>query len=110
MKKLTWLRCPEVKQGYRHSWQSYVLYVDPEGAPDTRNNIMEKLQLKGISTRPGTHAVHMLGYYKQRYSLNDDMFPNARDCNDNSMAIPLHNKMTLDDVKYVIDALCSLEQ
>jgi dTDP-4-amino-4,6-dideoxygalactose transaminase len=69
---------------------------------------MEILQAQGIATRPGTHAVHMLGYYRDRFGLRPDDFPGARDCNDHTMAIPLHNKMTRDDYEYVVAALREL--
>ncbi|MBL8439886.1 MAG: DegT/DnrJ/EryC1/StrS family aminotransferase [Betaproteobacteria bacterium] len=102
---IDWLRAPVVPQDGQHAWQAYVLYVDPAKAPTSRNDIMERLQTLGISTRPGTHAVHMLRYYAQRYQLHPDDFPAARDCNDNTMAIPLHNRMTDADYAYVVDAL-----
>jgi perosamine synthetase len=102
---IDWLRAPVVPQDGQHAWQAYVLYVDPAKAPTSRNDIMERLQTLGVSTRPGTHAVHMLGYYAQRYQLHPDDFPAARDCNDNTMAIPLHNRMTDADYAYVVDAL-----
>ena len=35
-----------------------------------RNIWMDKLQKQGISTRPSTHAVHMLKFYKKKYNLN----------------------------------------
>ena len=67
--------------------------------------MMEVLQQRGIATRPGTHAVHMLGYYQKHYGLKPDDFPGARDCDRHSMAIPLHNRMSAEDQAYVIDAL-----
>jgi dTDP-4-amino-4,6-dideoxygalactose transaminase len=70
---------------------------------------MEVLQSKGISTRPGTHAVHMLGLYRQKLRLTPDDFPIARDCDRYSMAIPLHNRMTAEDFDYVVDAIKKLE-
>ena len=73
-----------------------------------RNDIMERLQAKGISTRPGTHAIHMLGYYRERFGCQVDDLPGARDCDRNTMAIPLHNRMTAEDYAYVADALLSL--
>ncbi|HTA63323.1 MAG TPA: DegT/DnrJ/EryC1/StrS family aminotransferase, partial [Bacteroidia bacterium] len=63
LKDIVWIRTPEVKEGYKHGWQSYVVYIDETKSPLKRNEIMEKLQQMGISTRPGTHAPHMLGYY-----------------------------------------------
>lgn len=105
---LNWLRMPEEPAGGRHAWQSFVCMIDPIEAPITRNEIMDRLQAKGISTRPGTHAVHMLGYYRERFGFSAEDFPSARACNDHSMAIPLHNRMSSDDFAYVVDALYQL--
>lgn len=102
---IEWLHPPMIPEDGRHAWQAYVLYVDPVAAPLARNTIMERLQAEGVATRPGTHAVHMLGYYAQRYHLRPDDYPGARDCNDCTMAIPLHNRMTEADYHYVVDVL-----
>lgn len=105
---LGWLRAPVTPQGYGHGWQSYVCYVDEERSPMTRNAMMESLQARGISTRPGTHAVHMLGLYRGKYDLVPDDFPGARDCDRYSMALPLHNRMSADDYANVVASLRSL--
>lgn len=105
---ISWLRLPQEPEQGRHGWQSFVTYVDPELAPMLRNEIMEYLQEKGVSTRPGTHAVHMLGLYKGKYGISSDDYPAARDCNDNTMAIPLHNRMVEADYQYVVDMIRQL--
>jgi dTDP-4-amino-4,6-dideoxygalactose transaminase len=66
---------------------------------------MDRLQQKGVATRPGTHAVHLLGYYRERFGLQPDDYPGARDCDANTMAIPLHNRMSPEDYAYVVDSL-----
>jgi dTDP-4-amino-4,6-dideoxygalactose transaminase len=73
-----------------------------------RNEIMEHLQELGISTRPGTHAVHMLAYYREKYGLKAADYPGAQTANDCSMAIPLHNRMVSEDYQYVVKALKAL--
>jgi perosamine synthetase len=105
---IEWLRTPVTPDGYSHGWQAYVCYIDESKAPMPRNEIMEFLQANGVSTRPGTHAIHMLGLYKERFGLTADDFPGARDCDLYSMAIPLHNKMTEEDYRYVADLIKSL--
>lgn len=105
---LPWLHMPIFPEGGGHAWQAFVTYVDPHQAPLPRNEIMERLQSKGVSTRPGTHAVHMLGYYRERFGLKIDDFPGARDCDANTMAIPLHNRMSEEDYQYVVGALHDL--
>lgn len=106
--ELPWLRLPARRDGDQHAWQSFVTRVDPASAPASRNEIMAALAARGIATRPGTHAVHMLGHYARTYGHQPDDFPGARDANDNSMAIPLHNRMSRDDCAYVVEVLKSL--
>jgi len=103
-----WLRMPVFPENGTHAWQAFVTYVDPQKAPMPRNGIMEHLQAAGISTRPGTHAVHMLGYYRDRFGFKQDDYPGARDCDANTMAIPLHNRMTKEDYAYIVETLHAL--
>jgi len=105
---IDWLRLPEEPAGMRHGWQAFVTYVHPQRAPMPRNTLMEHLQERGIATRPGTHAVHLLGYYRERFGFAPEDFPAARDCNDQTMAIPLHNRMSREDYEYVAAALREL--
>lgn len=102
---LPWLQLPKPPQDGGHAWQSFVTLVRLDKAPLRRNAIMEHLQQRGIATRPGTHAVHMLDFYVTKFDFRPDDYPGARECNDSSMAIPLHNKMTSADYRYVVDAL-----
>lgn len=102
---IAWLRMPQRPADGKHAWQAFVTTVDPVRAPLPRNQIMERLQQQGIATRPGTHAVHLLGYYRERFGLQPDDLPGARDCDAHTMAIPLHNRMSAEDYAYVVEAL-----
>jgi dTDP-4-amino-4,6-dideoxygalactose transaminase len=108
LKEIPWMRTPAVADGYKHGWQSYVTFIDESIAPLKRNDIMEVLQQKGIATRPGTHAVHMLGAYASMFNIKPNDFPGAFACDQYSMSIPLHNKMVKEDFDYIIAALKSI--
>ena len=105
---VNWLRPPAHPEDYAHGWQAYVCTVDETKSPLPRNRVMDLLQSKGISTRPGTHAVHMLGLYRKKFGFKADDFPGARDCDRYSMAIPLHNRMEAEDYEYVVNMLKEL--
>jgi perosamine synthetase len=107
LKDIIWLRTPQVPEGYKHGWQSYVVFIDEQKSPLKRNDMMEVLQQKGISTRPGTHAVHMLGAYANAFTIKPEDFPGAFAADQYSMSIPLHNKMVKEDFDYIIEALHS---
>ena len=107
LSEVDWLQLPQIPTEGQHAWQSFVTLVDAQTAPMSRNQLMERLQLSGISTRPGTHAVHMLGYYRDRFGFQPSDYPGAQLANDQSMAIPLHNQMTPDDYRYVVETIKS---
>lgn len=108
LRDIEWLSLPEFSIDYNHGWQSFVTLVDESKSSFSRNEIMEKLQEMGISTRPGTHAVHMLSFYAKNYKITPEDFPGAQIANDYSMSIPLHNRMVAEDFQYIVQTLKSL--
>lgn len=108
LKDIPWLRLPTQPENCAHSWQAFVCFVEEEKAPISRNAMMEKLFKKGISTRPGTHAVHSLGLYKQMYGIKPEDYPSAYLCQNATIALPLHNRMDQSDYNYVIEAVLNL--
>lgn len=105
LSSIPWIRTPFIPEGYKHGWQSYVLFIDETKSPMKRNDLMELLQQKGISTRPGTHAVHMLGFYAKSFNIKPSDYPGAYAANEYSMSIPLHNRMVKEDYEYIVNAL-----
>jgi len=102
LKDIPWLSTPKTPAGYKHGWQSYVTFVDETKAPMKRNDIMEYLQQNGNSTRPVTHAVHMLDVYAKMYDIKPSDYPSAFAADQFSMSIPMHNEMKKEDFDYII--------
>ena len=84
-----------------HAYQSYVIRI-LEGGRKHRNDVMATLAEKQIQTRPGTHAVHRLGYYKNKYGLRPEQFPNAALAEDTTITLPIFPGMTEDDQQRVV--------
>jgi dTDP-4-amino-4,6-dideoxygalactose transaminase len=113
--KLTWLKTPVRPEGYGHGYQSYPCLFQPEPivaqavkrVNAKRNEWMDRLQQAGISTRPATHAVHMLTYYREKYGLKAEDFPMAFAANDCSISLPLFHGMTEAEQQYVIENVLS---
>jgi perosamine synthetase len=101
---IDWLQTPAVPDGYQHGWQSYVTLVRPDGGRD-RNEVMRQLHAVGVASRPGTHAVSELGLYRERLGLTVGQFPVAAFLARQTLALPLHNRMSELDFEYVSDVL-----
>lgn len=108
LRNLDVLQMPARPTNGVHAWQAFVLRVQGSNGPDRRNRIMSSLDDLGISTRPGTHAIHSLGYYRDELKKTDEDLPGAALCRDTTIAIPLHNRMTESDFARVIDAIQSV--
>jgi dTDP-4-amino-4,6-dideoxygalactose transaminase len=103
LSSIGWLRAPTVPDGYEHAWQAFVIVVEDE-APAGRDALLAVMQERGVSARPGTHAVTDLGAYR---SWNGRC-PVASHLADHTLTLPLHNRMTEEDFEYVVDQLRSV--
>ena len=117
LKDVNFINAPYVPEGYYHTYQSFVCMIDNEKlnmtieeATEFRNNLMQKLEENKISTRVGTHAVHMLGYYKEKFAYKDSDFPGAYKADKLSITLPLYVQMEKQDQDYVINKIIELEK
>lgn len=111
------INLPYVPKNYVHGYQSFVcLFTDGEDLSSLtkdkvdkinikRNAIMARLEEANIATRQGTHAVHTLEYYKNRYGLSDQDFINSYASDRLSISLPLYASMTDEEFAYVVDKI-----
>ncbi len=108
--EIPWLIKPIEPIGYVHTYQSYVCMLNTEAlglsslskANQFRNTIMEGLELSGVATRQGTHAAHTLGFYRSKYGIREEDYPNANRADKLSIALPLYPQMSAEDIEYVV--------
>lgn len=114
---LSWLQTPSRPEGYEHGYQSYPCLFEPSetkaaldrrnyrdlrSVGNRRNSWMQELHRQGVSTRPATHAVHMLAFYRQKYSLRAEDFPGAMAAYLCSVSLPLFNGMDFSERRKVV--------
>lgn len=99
---------PAVPSNSEHTYQSYVLRIDPQASKLRRDPLAIELQRRGIATRQGTHAVHQLGYFRRKYSIDSSDFPVASDADATSLSLPLFPTMSIDEQDHVIRNISEL--
>ena len=115
---LNWLQTPFRDHDYEHGYQSYpCLFMHEEISVSsiehinaTRNAWMDDLQKSGISTRPATHAVHMLSFYKEKYNLMPNDFPNAYAADQCSISLPLFHGMKENEQDFVTEKVLEFKK
>ena len=90
------VRIPAADDGDRHGWQAYVVQVD------RRDDALQALRGAGIEAQIGTYALHHLGAYREQ-----GPFPGADEVYERALALPLHSRLSDDDVDRVAEVLTS---
>lgn len=99
---------PGQPDGYHHGWQTYATlftagYEIAQLASDQklvdhvsklRRELMQELEQSGIATRQGTHAVHTLTYYREKYGYELFEFPMCYLADRLSLALPLYDSLS----------------
>jgi perosamine synthetase len=100
-----WLVPPVEPAGSRHNFQSYMVRLK-ENAPLTRDQLMQEMLDRGISTRRGIMAIHRETPYSEERWTN--RFPETDSVTSNCIILPLFHTMSEEDQDYVIDCVRQL--
>ncbi len=105
LSQFDWLVPPVEPTGSRHNYQSYMVRLK-DNAPLTRDQLMQEMLNRGISTRRGIMAIHRELPYRDEQSKNS--FPQTESVTDNCIILPLFHTMTEEDQDCVIDCVHQL--
>jgi dTDP-4-amino-4,6-dideoxygalactose transaminase len=108
LERIKWI---EPQKVYTHSISSYYAYIVKilSNSPVSRDALMEYLRERGIETTIMFKPVHLQPYFKSRFNIQN-RYPNAEFIGTNSLVLPLHVNMTIEDVDYVVNALKSVKK
>lgn len=123
LESIPWLRAPMIPPYTTHSYQAYCTLFKPEETVaaiigknlksirklhEERNAVMAKLEERGISTRQGTHAVHIQKYYRNKYRYHPMDFPSSYAADKLTIALPFFPIITDREIEYLFESLHSL--
>ena len=99
---------PKHTSGKVHAWHLYVIRIIPEMWKITRNDLIKKINEKGIGTSVHYIPIHMHSYYSKKYRFNHSDFPIAEELFKTVITLPLFPKLTDKQVEYIISTLIDL--
>jgi perosamine synthetase len=100
------LRLPcEDRGGNRRSWFVYVVQL-PAGMD--RGAVIGGLAQRGIQSKAYLPAIHLLGFYRERFGYRNGQFPVCEEVAARSLALPFYPQMSDADVERVSSALAEL--
>lgn len=100
LEKIDHVRTPTVKPKTRHTFQSYCVYIEKNGA---RDKLRQDLAEIGIETQIGTYALHLQPCFVNTKRKGD--LKNSEKLYDNLLALPLHHELSFENQKFICDAI-----
>jgi dTDP-4-amino-4,6-dideoxygalactose transaminase len=70
-----------------------------------RDEILQRLQDRGIGVAVNFRAVHLLSYYVERFGYKRGDFPVAERIGDRTISLPMYPSLPADDARYVAGVL-----
>lgn len=95
---LNGVSCLKIMPGSKSARLMFTILVPPE----RRDEILWRLQEKGIGVAVNYRAIHLLTYYRKTYGYKRGMFPVAERTGDSTISLPLYPRLTGDEVERVI--------
>jgi len=83
-----------------HSWHLFPIILKPE-SPISRNQFIELLSLHQIGTSVHYKPLHRMTYYRDKYKLRTDDFPNAEKIWQGTVSLPIYPDLTDADLRYI---------
>ena len=95
---------PKPPAGDQHAWHLYVLRLT-DAAGIERDRFIERLFDAGIGCSVHYIPLHLHPYWRERYALLPEQFPQSQKAYERMLSLPLYTRMSDADVQRVIDAV-----
>jgi dTDP-4-amino-4,6-dideoxygalactose transaminase len=98
---------PRPGAGSTHAWHLYVVQLRND-ARIGRDEAIARLYAAGIGCSVHYVPLHLQPYWRDRYGLEPEHFPNSQQLYERGFSLPIYTRMSDADQQRVIDALASV--
>jgi FlaA1/EpsC-like NDP-sugar epimerase/dTDP-4-amino-4,6-dideoxygalactose transaminase/lipopolysaccharide/colanic/teichoic acid biosynthesis glycosyltransferase len=102
------LQIPVQRAHVEHAWHLYVLRLIPDRLSISRDQFMEQLGARKIASSVHFIPIHLHRYYREKYRYRPEDFPVGYREYQRMISLPLHSRMSDQDVEDVIEAVSEI--
>ncbi len=102
------LELPTERPDVSSAWHLYVLRIRPEVVGISRNEFLDQLKARNIGFSVHYKPLHMMSFYAGKYGYAPGDFPVAQDAYSRMMSLPLHPRLSEQDVADVVEAVLEI--
>jgi len=99
---------PEFIIDESHSWHLYIIKIIGDKWKISRDEIINKLNQKGVGTSVHYIPIHMHSYYIKKYGYRSEDYPISKKLSESVITLPLYPRMKNRHIEYVINVLLDI--
>lgn len=97
------LECPRDTRG--HAWHLFLILLKLETLEIGRDQFIDALTERGIGTSVHYKPLHLMSYYRDRYSLLPESYPNAIARYSRVISLPIYPGLSIGDTDTIVAAI-----
>jgi len=90
-----------------HSWHLFHLILK-DNAPVGRNRFIELMAEKGVGTSVHYKPLHRMTYYRERYGLEPENYPNSERIWRGCVSLPIYPSLSEDELEYICSTIITI--
>ncbi|MBS4014493.1 MAG: DegT/DnrJ/EryC1/StrS family aminotransferase [Bacteroidetes bacterium] len=102
LSKINSIKIPYQAPWAKISWFVYVVQLTSKYTRKQRDQILKKLQQKGIQCSNYFQCIHLQSFYRKLFNYKQGNFPIAESVADRTIALPFHNNLKEKEIKYIV--------
>jgi len=103
LKEIREIIIPTPPNDYFHVYQMYTIKV--KRGKETRDNLIENLATKGITTKVYFLPVHLTRFYKKEFGYKEGNLPITEKISGQVLSLPLYPTLTKEEINYVFEMI-----
>lgn len=98
-----WIVPQKPTNPFSHSWHIFMLQLQHKNL--SRTELIHKLAKKGIGVSVHYRPLHVMSYYRKRYSLSPEDFPNSLARYESTLSLPMFPDLDMEKLTWVCNTL-----
>lgn len=87
-----------------HAWHLYPIVLKPKSKVE-RNRFIEVMSERGVGTSVHYKPLHRMKYYRERYGLKEEDYPQAERIWQGNVSLPIYPTLSNSDLAYVCESI-----
>lgn len=93
-----------------HAWHLYIIRLKTEKFTISRDQFIEKLSEMGVGTSVHYIPLHLMTYYKNKYNLKAEQFPESLKAYQSAVSLPMFPDINRRQLEHVINCVTRLSK